>query len=1229
MTIVNFLSGSPGPTGPTGPVSEQYQNSLAMIAWLTGEGIVKGFNFESYNFVTKDGIDPSSIVEYNASGYCEAPVADTSKQLILSFDDEAKILKKNFQGIIYRWYQDNSALGHFEGTTKVLSASAATDKGSGKVGLPCGNHGYATGTSISVRGTVNYNAIFSVDATSSTNEIVVTASYVSETFTGNETVNQRVTLGSGKENADIEKGVLVRFLTGDKYVYNITSYGDGASGVQLDSEKSTEPVVGIYKVSVLDGMLSSSRYKADDFTWTTLGTDAPPPRENSALIWDSTNSVFWMYGGYCYSNIFRSDLWKYNPATSQWTKLSPTGGPPNARYCFSMICDPVNNSLLVFGGLNASSANLNELWKYDIATNAWSQLSPSGGPPTIRYDHTAVYDSVNAAMLVYGGRDGSTSKNELWKYTIATNTWAQVTFSGSITARREHVAIYEASQQLMWVWGGYTTTSVGELWKYDVVANSFTQITQTSPPSNRYGHTAAYDPTNRYMYLFGGYSTLSDLYRYNLATNTWTTLTPSSAWNPDGRHYSQMSFCPSSGYVYLFGGYTTPGLIAGTAARSDFWSYNPSANTWALVAPPPRSLATCVFAPNRNSVVCGYGMVDEVSDTPAIKDAWEFLLSTSQWSRPYTSTTVAPARCSAYTCYDSDLDAIWFFGGSSGGAYQDLYRLNLSSWTWSYFAPNGTWPSARSAGACVYDSTNKHIIIISGSGPTSNQYTTIYKYIISSNTWMRIIETNPNTYLERYYVNGHYDPVTKSVYMYGGYNVLNELWKYNVETNTLLLLSPTGSSPGGRQGAATFFREADRSIYLFGGYGTGSVRYNDMYRYSIDENKFYSISTTNTPDLVEFFAASTLDAANDRAYYWGGRFSSGNYNRSIIYSLALTKTYSVAAIPAAVTSDIQSVPVTHWSSLKKAEPTQTVSGNANLYHSISFDKKSTFQVLSLGSEVSLDASAVTDKGSGKVGFPATSHGLSSGNKIRVYGTTSYNGNYTVDADTTLNEIVVVKTYVSETLTSSSKCRVVSWIPIVRDNSNTWQYRDSGGSWQNSAVNDVYSALSQAFGVSANLMTGANLSAISEWEWASSGGFSSGVSVALDFGIGLKPDSTDVPSLTGYHITYATTRSDMTWISPTWSASANDPTKAYCVIDVEPIDSISLDTDLKAWVSIDDGTNYEQISGLSSFQQVGSHVYVRGTKTGLTSRSDNQIKVKVTSHNNKRVKIYKASLEVRY
>ena len=78
-------------------------------------------------------------------------------------------------------------------TRKTLDKGPAVDKGGGLVGLPCSAHGRSSGDYVLIGSSINYDAEYQLDATTSANELVVTASYVAETFNGRETVQKAVT----------------------------------------------------------------------------------------------------------------------------------------------------------------------------------------------------------------------------------------------------------------------------------------------------------------------------------------------------------------------------------------------------------------------------------------------------------------------------------------------------------------------------------------------------------------------------------------------------------------------------------------------------------------------------------------------------------------------------------------------------------------------------------------------------------------------------------------------------------------------------------------------------------------------------------------------------------------------------------------------------------------------------------------------------------------------------
>lgn len=124
--------------------------------------------------------------------------------------------------------------------------------------------------------------------------------------------------------------------------------------------------------------------------------------------------------------------------------------------------------------------------------------------------------------------------------------------------------------------------------------------------------------------------------------------------------------------------------------------------------------------------------------------------------------------------------------------------------------------------------------------------------------------------------------------------------------------------------------------------------------------------------------------------------------------------------------------------------------------------------------------------------------------------------------------------------------------------------------------------------------------------------------------------TSSPTFTQVTFNYDIAAVPLSLISNGWEASVNDPTQAYCVLDVEPVDAITLNTDLLAYASIDNGAHYEQITlEATPFREIGVHDYVRGDLSGITARTDKTIRIKITSANSKVIKLHAWAIGVKY
>ncbi len=291
-------------------------------------------------------------------------------------------------------------------------------------------------------------------------------------------------------------------------------------------------------------------------------------------------------------------------SSSAWIKLTPTGGPPPAREFHTSVYDPATNRLIIFGGCapapaSCNSGRLNDLWVLANAngqggTPTWIQLTPTGGPPAARFRHAAVYDSVNNRMVIWGGDStfGSlpdltdvwvlTNANGLDKATglPATPNWSQLfpiggppTSGVSFPGREVSTAVYDSITNRMIVFGGAACdpcTAKNDVW---VLTNAnglggtpeWLELFPTGgPPAPRMEHSAIYDSAGNRMVIFGGHATLSDTWVLANAsgidrgtgtptTSVWTQLAATGTL-PSPRTFHAAAYDAATNRMVVFGG---------------------------------------------------------------------------------------------------------------------------------------------------------------------------------------------------------------------------------------------------------------------------------------------------------------------------------------------------------------------------------------------------------------------------------------------------------------------------------------------------------------------------------------------------------------------------------------------------------------------------------------------------------------------------------------------------
>lgn len=268
---------------------------------------------------------------------------------------------------------------------------------------------------------------------------------------------------------------------------------------------------------------------------------SPSARHGELAVYDEVNNRMIVFGG-CEGGCLPvlNDVWVLSNAdgatgTPTWQQLNPSGSAPAPRTWGAAVYDPNSNSLIIFGGQNGAGCvagcTYSDTWVLSNAndlggTPAWTQLSPAGGPPPGQYSPSAVYDSVNNIMTVFGGDSGRTGKavNSVWTLSHAsgqggTPVWTNIVAQGapgSPGSRAFHTATYDPGSNRMTIFGGSNSNNQSNILNFNdewVLDNAngigstpaWSRLAVTGKlPAQRYSHGASYDSTNNRMIVFGG-----------------------------------------------------------------------------------------------------------------------------------------------------------------------------------------------------------------------------------------------------------------------------------------------------------------------------------------------------------------------------------------------------------------------------------------------------------------------------------------------------------------------------------------------------------------------------------------------------------------------------------------------------------------------------------------------------------------------------------------------------
>lgn len=365
--------------------------------------------------------------------------------------------------------------------------------------------------------------------------------------------------------------------------------------------------------------------------------------------WTDAQGNLWLFGGTGIDvngndAAFMNDLWKFNPASSEWTWM---GGNSSAGAVVSLLDTPSSCALGgcgqpgVYGSLGVAAAGNIPGGRMGAATwvdnqgNFW--LFGGYG-----------FDSV--ATLGY--------LNDLWRYNPGSNEWTWVGGSNVVGACfGDDIA------------GFYCGGSPGNYGTKGVASSA-------TVPGGRYDATTWVDSSGDF-WLFGGYQRnsaisfegypiqydFSDLWKYTPSTNEWTWVSGHLPQDP--------GFCVSDGsYYYLCGQQGSYGAIV-TSSISNLPGSRTSGAGWT--------------DRNGNLWMLGGAAFDADGKYNPLNDVWEFSPSRGEWTW-MGGSDLSPACAADFSddCPYPNISPIYGSTGSLGvSAAGTIPGLTAASATWT------------------------------------------------------------------------------------------------------------------------------------------------------------------------------------------------------------------------------------------------------------------------------------------------------------------------------------------------------------------------------------------------------------------------------------------------------------------------------------------------------------------------------------------------------------------
>lgn len=668
--------------------------------------------------------------------------------------------------------------------------------------------------------------------------------------------------------------------------------GPGARGPSVDP--------GDERVSVASGSTTG------DGAWI----DAFPPqgRGSHAMVYDPIRDRLVAIGGW--TGEPSNEVWACAlSGIPTWTRLQPSGPSPEGRHGHTAIYDPPRDRIVVFGGEGSGGGLLNDVWALSLSgTPTWTQLSPAGDRPIVRYYHAAIYDPVRNRMIVYGGFHSYVSVNDVWSLNLSGSpVWTRLTSGPGTWNRSGHAAAYDPIRDRMLVLGGWgSPTSLDELWALSLTSpQTWSLLPQGGTiPTARAHHTVIYDPLRDRLLMFGGndgYSTFRDNEVWALALAggaTWShveSLRPS----PSPRVGHAAVYDPLRDRMLVFGGFSR------TTILNELWSFTLTLGTsWTVLSPPGGAPSatfrpSAVYEPDRERMVVYRGEDQDGSSSTT----WSLSLASPAWTELHPDGVKPPARYGDSAVYDPLRHRILIFGGSWAGYLNDLWELSLEpSLSWRELTPSGNAPAPRYYHTSTYDPIRDRVLVVGGFDGSRLYEDTWQLWLTDPPVWQPLAALPES-------LGGHtsvYDPVRDRLLVFGGWNgrrYIDTVWELPLaEPAQWKRLVTTGTPPRERTGHTAIYDPTLDRMLVFAGYD--SLRLSDLWSLNLEgAPQWVRLNPPAPGPPARASHAAVFDPVRDRMVVFGGGNESRNYNDVWFLQFDFPVPALVSLVSADATSD--------------------------------------------------------------------------------------------------------------------------------------------------------------------------------------------------------------------------------------------------------------------------------------------------------------------------------------